>query len=71
MKRKPIKLAGFKVGKLTVKPGDILVLKSPEPITDQTAKQLVKNMGQVFKKHNVKTIVLGDGLDIFKLEFEK
>jgi hypothetical protein len=68
-RRKP-KLVGFRVGKLTLKSGDYLVLKAPGVVEDATARRLKDYCEQALKEHNVKILVLGDGLDLFKLEFE-
>jgi hypothetical protein len=71
VKRKPIKLTGFKVGKLTFKAGDYIVLKTADTISDEMARRIKDHFEMALKEHNVKVIVLGDGLDIFKMEFEK
>ena len=67
MKRRMPKLIGFKVGKLTLRRGDLLVLRAPGLITEQTAKRLKDQFENVLEDRGIKIIILGDGLDLFKL----
>lgn len=59
------KLTGFKVGKLQLNKGDLLVLTAPGPISMETAKWLQSNFKRFLPK--TKVIVLSDGLDLCKL----
>ena len=64
-------LVGFKVGKLTLKRGDVLILKTKELISDQTAKRIKKYVEMVIKGRGIKVMVLADGIDLLKLEIKK
>jgi len=67
-KRTSKKLLGKKierVQRLSVKPGDVVVLTCAEMITVETAERLKTHMEQFFPKESgVKCMVLGDGLKI-------
>lgn len=52
----------FKIGQTEFRPGDIIILKTPQPVSEATAEAIKKRFETNFP--GMKCLVLSDGLEI-------
>lgn len=70
MKKQPMKFEPMKLGKLNLRPHDVLVISSDRPISHDVANRLKEQFEKFPLRYKNKVIVLSNGLKLGKITHE-